>query len=206
MAQGKKQSITVSGDATGVVQVAGAMNAVNMSVSATQADANQSRLHRRRAVPGLVAAWLIFCARSTAALPLGVEGRSVRIQLDQGALQTIPGDERADVKVAEDKSAKAQALIKETPHEKAIPVIYLVIGVLSIPVIWDTVQEMLRREYYGGVIIDARQTPALITHDKSLSARFVLFISADGKSEKYEAKDFSENVLEKLGPSLLKKR
>jgi hypothetical protein len=163
-------------------------------------------MRRRHAVPGLVATWLIFSARESIALPPGVEGRSVRIQLDQGALQSIPGDERADVTVAEDKSAKAQALIKETPHEKAIPLIYLVIGVLSIPVIWDTVQEMLRREYYGGVIIDARQTPAMITHDKSLPARFVLFINANGKSEKYEAKDFSENMLESIGPSLLNKR
>jgi hypothetical protein len=154
----------------------------------------------------LVAAGLILSARSSAALPPGVKGRPVRIQLDRGALQIIPEDERANLTVTEDKSAKAQALIKETPHERAIPVIYLVIGALSIPVIWDTVQEMLRREYYGGVIIDARRTPALITHDKSLPARFVLFISADGKSNKYEAKEFSENMLEKLGPSLLKKR
>ena len=166
----------------------------------------ESMMRRRCAVAGLIAAWFAFPARGMAALPPGVEGRSVRIQLDQGALQTIPGDERADVMVEEDKSAKAQALINEAPRDKAIPVIYLVVGVLSIPVIWDTVQEMLRRRYYGGVIIDGRQTPALITHDKSLPANWVLFISPDGKSEKFEAKDFFEVVLEKLAPGLTRSR
>lgn len=141
-----------------------------------------------------------------AALPPGVEGRSVRIQLDGGALQAIPGDERSDVTIEEDKSSAAQALINETPQGRAVPIIFIVIGVLSIPVIWDTVNEMLRREYYGGVVIDGRQTPALITHDKSLPANFVLFIGSDGKSEKYEAKDFSEVMLEKLGSGLTRSR
>jgi hypothetical protein len=133
-----------------------------------------------------------------AALPPGLEGRSVRIQLDDGALQVIPGDERADLKVEEDRSAIAQALIQETPRGRAVPIIFIVVGVLSISVIWDTVREMLRREYYGGVVIDARETPALITHDKTLPAEMVLFIGPDGKSERYEARNVSEDLLGKF--------
>ena len=145
-----------------------------------------------------MAAWPLFSVRGRAALPPGVEGRPVRIQLDDGALQTIPGDERADATVAEDKSAAAQELIRETPQGRAVPVIFVVVGILSIPVIWDTIREMLRRQYYGGVIVDARQTPALITHDKTLPAEIVLFIGADGKSQKYGARNFSEDILLKL--------
>jgi hypothetical protein len=145
-----------------------------------------------------MAAWLLCPPRGRAALPPGVEGRSVRIQLDDGALQTIPGDERADATAEEDKSEAAQALIKETPKDRAVPIIFVVVAVLSIPVIWDTIREMLRRQYYGGVIVDARQTPALITHDKTLPAEMVLFIGADGKSQEYEAKNFSEDILLKL--------
>jgi len=154
---------------------------------------------------GSIAAWF-FNLEGKAALPPGVEGRSVHIQLDEGALQKIPGDERADVSVIEDKSATAQALIKNAPKQKAVPVIYIVVGVLSIPIIWDTLQEMLRRNYYGGCIIDARQTPALIRHDKSVPAAFVLFISPDGKSEKYESRFFSEGMLRKLLPQLSEPR
>jgi hypothetical protein len=151
----------------------------------------------RRMITGSMAAWLLRPVLGQAAPP-GVERRSVRIQLDDGALQTIPGDEQADVTIEEDNSATAQTLIKETPPGRAVPIIYMVVGILSIPVIWDTVREMLRREYYGGIVIDARQTPALITHDKTLPAELVLFIGADGKSQRYEARNVPEDLLTKL--------
>jgi hypothetical protein len=152
----------------------------------------------RRAVLAGWLVWSLFPVIGRAALPPGVEGRSVRIRLDDSAIHAIPGDERVDVKVEEDHSSTAQAMILETPKERAVPIILIVVGVLSIPVIWDTVHEMLRREYYGGVVIDARHTPALITHDKILPADTVLFISADGKSERYESRNISEELLGKL--------
>jgi hypothetical protein len=150
----------------------------------------------RRIFAGWVAPWLLWSVQSRAALPPGVEGRPVRIQLDDGALQTIPGDERAEVTVEEDKSTAAKALIKKTPPGRAVPVIFIVDGVLSVPVIWDTIRKMLRRQYYGGVIIDGRQTPALITHDKALPAEMVLFIGSDGHSQRYEAKNIPEDILQ----------
>jgi hypothetical protein len=152
----------------------------------------------RRTILGSTAALLLCPVVSSAGPPPGVETRSVRIQLDDGALQTIPGDERADVTVEEDKSASAQVLIKESPPGRAVPIVYLVVGVLSIPVIWDTVREMLHREYHGGVIIDARKSPALITHDKTLPAKVVLFIGPDGSNQRYEAWNIPEDLLTKL--------
>jgi len=70
-----------------------------------------------------------------AAMPPGVEGRKVQIQLDEGALQRIPGDERADATVTQDESPAAKALIQATPEGRAVPIIYVVVGVLSISVI-----------------------------------------------------------------------
>jgi hypothetical protein len=72
-------------------------------------------------IAGAMAAWLLCPVLGRAAPPPGVKRRPVRIQLNGGALQTIPGDERADVTVEEDKSATAQALIKDAPPGNAIP-------------------------------------------------------------------------------------
>jgi hypothetical protein len=127
-----------------------------------------------------------------------LEGRQVRIQLDDGALQQIPGDERDDLAVMQDSSPSAQALVKATPPGRAIPIIYVVVGILSIPVIWDTIREMLRRDHYGGVLIDARQSPALITHDLALSADTLLFIGPDGHSERYTSRNVPEDLLLKI--------
>jgi hypothetical protein len=114
---------------------------------------------QRRAVIVSLGLLLLRTGIGEAAVPQGVEARPVRIQLDSGALQQIPGDERADLQVNQDSSPPAQALIRATPPGRAIPLIFVVVGILSIPVIWDTIREMLRRDYYGGVLIDARQTP-----------------------------------------------
>lgn len=124
--------------------------------------------------------------------------RSVRIQLESTALLAIPGDERSGLSVTQDNSPGAQALIKATPPERAIPVIFIVVGLLSIPVIWDTIREMLRRDEYGGVLIDARQSPPSVMHDRSIPADIVLFIDAQGHSTKVESRNVSEDLLAKM--------
>ncbi|PZR91222.1 MAG: hypothetical protein DLM68_03865 [Hyphomicrobiales bacterium] len=101
------------------------------------------------------------------------EATQIRIQLDQQALNAVPGDERAGLEVTEDTSPAAQALKARSPPGKAIPIIYLIVGLLSLPSIWAAVQEMLRRREYGAVIIDTRTSPANIHHDQSLPADLV---------------------------------
>jgi hypothetical protein len=127
------------------------------------------------------------------------EAAQIRMQLDQQALNTVPGDERAGLEVTEDTSPEAQALKARSPPGKAIPIIYLIAGLLSLPSIWAAVQEMLRRREYGGVIIDMRTTPANIHHDQSLQADLVLVIRADGSTESVRStlatEDFLKGVL-----------
>jgi len=131
------------------------------------------------------------------------EATQVRIQLDQQALNTVPGDERADLEVTEDTSPEAQALKAHSPPGKAIPIIYLIVGLLSLPSIWASIQEMLRRREYGGVIIDTRTTPANIHHDLSVQADLVLVIHADGSTETVRStlatQDFLKGVLGHTG-------
>ena len=90
-------------------------------------------------------------------MPPGVEARRVEIQLDEGALNKIPGDERTSVQERQDLLNDGAKSDPEHSTGRAIPIIFVVVGVLSIPVIWNTIREMLRRDYYGGVLIDGRR-------------------------------------------------
>ncbi|HXW71132.1 MAG TPA: hypothetical protein VEK34_06805 [Methylocella sp.] len=80
-----------------------------------------------------------------------------------------------------------------------MPIIYLVAGVLSIPSIWSAVQEMLRRQEYGGVVIDTRTTQASIHHDQALQANLVMVIHVDGSTESLRSnlatEDFPKEIL-----------
>jgi hypothetical protein len=146
--------------------------------AARQATAQQIS---RRGV--LSAAWGVCVAAIKPRVAMGQEATQIRIQLDQQALNTVPGRERAGLEVTVDKSPAAEDLKARSLPGKAVPIIYLVVGLLSLPSIWGTVQEMLRRREYGGVIIDTRTSPANIHHNQSLQADLVLVIRADGSTE-----------------------
>lgn len=130
---------------------------------------------------------------------LAQEAAQIRIQLDQQALNIVPGRERAGLEVTEDTSPAAEALKARNPPGKAVPIIYLIAGILSIPSIWAAVQEMLRRHEYGGVVIDTRTTPANIHHDLAVKADLVLVIRADGSAETVRStlatEDFLKGIL-----------
>jgi hypothetical protein len=127
------------------------------------------------------------------------EATQIRIQLDQQALNEVPGRERAGLEVTEDTSPAAEDLKARSLPGKAVPIIYLIAGLLSLPSIWAAVQEMLRRREYGGVIIDTRTTPANIHHDQSVQADLVLVIKPDGSTETVRStlatEDFLKGVL-----------
>ncbi len=123
----------------------------------------------------------------------------VRMQLEQQALLTIPGRERAGLEVTVDTSPAAKDLMAKSPPGKAAPLISLATGLLSIPSIWSAIQEMLRRPEFGGVVIDARITPVNIQHDPSLEGDCVKAIRADGSIEKIRStlatQDFLQTIL-----------
>ena len=105
------------------------------------------RISRRGVLPVV---WGVCIAGWGLRSVMAQEATQIRIQLDQQALNTVPGDERAGLEVTEDTSPEAQALKARSPPGKAIPIIYLIAGLLSLPSIWASIQEMLRRREYGG--------------------------------------------------------
>jgi hypothetical protein len=119
------------------------------------------------------------------------EAAEVRMQLDQQALNALPGDERVGLEVTEDTSPAAQDLKTHSAPGKALPIIYLIAGVLSLPSIRGAIQEMLRRHEYGGVVIDTRMSPAKIRNDLTAQADWVLVIRATLVTE-----DFLKRVLD----------
>jgi len=153
------------------------------------------KISRRIAVIALSLAGLAgFGSRSARSQ----ESAQVRIQLDQQSLNAIPGDERTGLEGKEDTSAAAEDLKKRSPPGKAIPIIYLIVGVLSIPSVWAAIQEMLRRHEYGGVVIDARTIPANIHHDPSVQADLVMVIHADGSTETVRSTLATEDFLKAI--------
>lgn len=156
----------------------------------------------RRVVLSAISGWCIFGWGLRYAL--AQEAAQICMQLDQQALNTVPGDEGVGLAVTEDASPEAQALKARSTPGKAIPIIYLIVGLLSLPSIWAAIQEMLRRSEYGGVVIDTRTTPANIHHDPSVQADLVLVIRADGTAETVRSslatEDFLKGVLVPHGP------
>lgn len=148
----------------------------------------------------LSAVWGICVAASRLYPVMAQATAKVRIRLDQQALNSVPGDERAGLDVREDTSPAAQALKAHSPPGKAVPIIYLIAGILSLSSIRSAVQEMLRRREYGGVVIDTRARPTNIRNDLAAQPDTVLVIRADGSTESVRAtlvtEDFLKDILD----------
>ncbi len=165
-----------------------------------QNTAAPQKLNRRSALLGL-AGGCIAIFRLPAARAQGAA--QVRMQLEQQALIIIQGRERAGLAVTLDTSPAAEALKARSPPGKAVPIIYLAAGLLSIPSISLAIQEMLRHQEYGGVVIDTQTTPVNIHHDQSLEGDLVMAIRADGSIEKVRStlatQDFLQRILSGSG-------
>jgi hypothetical protein len=146
----------------------------------------------------LSAAWGICIAASGLHSVMAQEAAKVRMQLDQQALNALPGDERVGLEVTEDTSPAAQGLKAHSLPGKALPIIYLIAGVLSLPSIRGAVQEMLRRTEFGGVVIDTRTSPANIRNDLTAQADWVLVIRADGSTESVRSTLVTEDFLKRV--------
>jgi hypothetical protein len=146
----------------------------------------------------LSAAWGAWVAASGLQSAMAQEGPAVRMQLDQQALNAVPGDERAGLEVTEDTSSTARDLKARSSPGKALPIIYLIVGILSLPSIRGVVQEMLRRHEYGGVVIDTRTSPANIRSDLTAQADSVVVILADGSTESVRSTLVTEDFLRRV--------
>lgn len=71
-------------------------------------------------------------------------------------------------------------------------------GVIAIPVLWNAILEMVRQTEYGGVIIDLRTRPPMITNSLAIPANLVTTIHPDGTKESYESQSFFRDTLQTL--------
>jgi hypothetical protein len=85
-----------------------------------------------------------------------------------------------------------------SPPGRAIPVIFIIVGVLSIPVLWRTLRSMFIQTYYGGVIIDTRTSPISILHDGGIPSGTIVVIDKTGAAQRFDEQDFSASQLGSL--------
>jgi hypothetical protein len=128
----------------------------------------------------------------------GQQSIEVRMRVDQSGLRTVPIPVRERLNVERDNSTDAAALIAAAPPERGAPIFFLIIGIASIPIIWQAGVEMIRQAHFGGLLIDARQSPPLITNSLTIPASMVFFIDPSGQVQRYRSQDFTENLLERL--------
>jgi hypothetical protein len=133
------------------------------------------------------------------ALPASAEDQdsvSVRVRADDAVVgKTIPMIVRRNLSVEPDHSEAAKALASRLPPGKAIPAILIVAGVMAVPMLVEMIDELLRQKDYGGVIIDFRQSPPLISHDLSIPANMVFVIDPAGKVQKHDGSIISADWL-----------
>ena len=55
--------------------------------------------------------------------------------------------------------------------------------------------ELYRQTHYGGVVIDTRQQPPMITSDPKIPGDMVFVIAADGRTTQYTGDQFSIDAL-----------
>lgn len=129
----------------------------------------------------------------------------VTFRLDQSALEAIPSDLRPSLKIERDNSSEAASLSNAAPTGRGNPLFFRVFGLLGILVIFREILEMVRQAYYGGVIIDIRQSPPLITNSKSIPANMIFVIDKDGTITQYKSEEFNESILSGIFGKLSKK-
>src|SRR5262245_32902429 len=89
----------------------------------------------------------------------------LRIRIDDSVRQSIPPLVQQHLVIEPDHSDEAKDLVRRSPPSRAVPIIFIVVGAISIPVVVQMMREALRQVYYGGVLIDMRTQPVNVKSD-----------------------------------------
>ena len=119
----------------------------------------------------------------------------IRFRVDDSVRQSIPLMLQQKLKIEVDESQEAKELIRNSPPARAVPIFFIIAGVMAVPVIAQMIREALRQFYYGGVLIDLRLQPPSITSDLKIPANMVFVINADGKSNQYKSDQLSPELV-----------
>jgi hypothetical protein len=120
---------------------------------------------------------------------------TVRIRADDSVRAVIPPIAQRNLTIEPDQSEAAQDLARRSPPQRAVPVIFIIIGAMALTELAEMISEMLRQIYYGGVVIDLRSQPPSVTSDPKIPANMVFVIDTEGKTTRYTSDRFSLDVL-----------
>jgi hypothetical protein len=120
---------------------------------------------------------------------------TLRIRVDDSVRQSIPPILQQNLLIEPDQSDEAKELVRRAPAGRAVPIIFVIVGALAVPLVLQMIREALRQIYYGGVVIDVRAQPPSVTSDLKIPANMVFVIDHDGKTSRYTSDQLSPDIL-----------
>jgi hypothetical protein len=123
---------------------------------------------------------------------------TVRIRVDDTVRQIIPPILQRKLTIEQDQSEEANELIRRSPPARAVPVIFIIVGAMAVPVVLQMVREALRQIYYGGVLIDMRTQPSTVTSDPRVPGNMVFVIDSNGKASQFTSDQLTPAMLGEL--------
>jgi len=147
---------------------------------------------------------VVLSLGAAAALPVSVaaqesEAVTLRMRVDDSVRHSIPPILQRNLSIEQDQSEEAKELIRRAPPGRAVPVMFIVVGVIAMPVVVQVIRESLFQTHYGGVLVDMRSQPASITSDPKIPSNLVFVIDASGKMSQFKDDQLSAAA---LGPLL----
>ncbi len=120
---------------------------------------------------------------------------TVRIRVDDTARAVLRPIEQKNLTIKPDNSQEAKELAERVPPGRALPILVIIAGAIAVTELLKMIQELYRQTYYGGVVIDTRQQPPMISSDPKIPGNMVFVIDAAGKTTQYTGDQFSLDAL-----------
>ncbi len=119
----------------------------------------------------------------------------VNIRVDESVRNLLSPAEEDELKINRDSSEQGKALAQKAPKDRALPIMLIIVGAIAIIRLLEMIQELYRKTYYGGVLIDTRTKPVSITNDLKIPANMVFVIEENGKTDQYTGDKFDLSAL-----------
>jgi hypothetical protein len=120
---------------------------------------------------------------------------TVRIRADDAARSVLPPIEQKNLTIEQDNSEAAKELAERVPPGRALPILVIIAGAIAVTELLKMIQELYRQTYYGGVVIDTRLQPPMISSDPRIPGNMVFAIDAEGNTTQYTSDQFSLDAL-----------
>jgi hypothetical protein len=127
-----------------------------------------------------------------------IDAVAIRMRVDESVRAVIPPIAQRNLTIERDQSEEAKELTRRAPHERAVPIIFIIAGAMAVPTVLQMIREALRQTYYGGVVIDIRSQPPSVTSDPKIPGNMVFVIETGGKTTRYTSDQLSPELLGSL--------